>query len=78
MVKAVKGNMIILGLSDENLNRLKKDQPIKFNLQELGLPDYDVVIFNGKTEQDMKTQMIKVGLIHPTETIIKDSNADKN
>jgi translation initiation factor 2 alpha subunit (eIF-2alpha) len=76
MVKALKGNMIILGLSDENIERLKKDQPIKFNLQELGLPDYDVFIFTAKDEQAMY-QMMKQS-INPVTTIIKDSRSDKN
>lgn len=78
MIKAVKGNMLILGLSDENLKRLQQDQPIKFNLKELGLDDIDVLIFNGKDEQAMQKTMIDAGLIHPTKTIIKDSRADKN
>jgi hypothetical protein len=76
MVKALKGNMIILGLSDENINRLKADQPIKFNLQELGLPDLDVLIFTAKDEQTMY-QMMKSS-IHPIKTIIKSDTADKN
>lgn len=76
MVKALKGNMIILGLSEENINRLKQDQPIKFNLQELGLPDFDVLIFTAKDEQEMYKMMKQA--IHPTKTIIKDSRSDKN
>jgi len=78
MIKALKGNMIMLGLSDENVKRLTNDQPIKFNLKELGLFDYEVVIFHGKTEQEMAKMMKDAGLIHPTKTIIKDSNSDKN
>ncbi len=78
MIKALHGNRIILGLSDENLRRLQNDEPIVFNLQELGLPDYEVVIFNGKTEQTMETDMKKAGLIHPTKTIIKSSQAKDN
>ncbi len=78
MIKALQGNRIILGLSDGNLERLKKDEPIKFNLNELGLPDYEVIIFNGKTEQDMHKAMIDANLIHPTKTIIKDSRAKNN
>lgn len=76
MIKALKGKMIVLGLSDENINRLKQDQPIKFNLQELGLPDLDVFIFTAKDEQTMY-EMMK-GAIHPINTIIKSDNADKN
>lgn len=53
MIKLRKDNKIILGLSDENLRRLKDDQPIKFNLKELGLEDVEVIIFNGKDESSM-------------------------
>ena len=53
MLKGLVGNTIILGLSDENLERLKGDEPIYFNLKELGLTDTNVYIFNGKDEQAM-------------------------
>ncbi len=76
MMKAKKGNMLILGLSDENLRRLKNDEPIKFNMVEVGFPDIDVLIFNGKDEQTMR-QMVKAS-IHPYKTIIKDSRAKDN
>lgn len=78
MIKAKKGNMMILGLSDENLKRLKQDQPIKFNMKDIGFDDIDVLIFNGKDEQAMKRMMSDVGLIPPTKTIIKDDNAPNN
>lgn len=76
MMKGLKGNMIFIGLSDENLERLKKDQPIKFNLQDIGLPDYDVFIFNGKDEQTM-FEMVK-DAIDPLKTILKSDNAKNN
>lgn len=60
MIKARKGNLIILGLSDENMKRLKADQPIKFKLKDLKLKlspehydDYEVMIYNGRTEETM-------------------------
>ncbi|NJO63644.1 MAG: hypothetical protein HC836_37280 [Richelia sp. RM2_1_2] len=53
MVKLKKDNTIILGLSDRNIELLKQDKPIKFNLKELGLDDMDVIIFNGKDESAM-------------------------
>lgn len=78
MIKAKKGNMMILGLSDENIKRLKNDQPIKFNMSTLGFPDIWVLIFTGKDEQAMGKTMRDAGMIHPTKTIIQDSNSDKN
>jgi hypothetical protein len=76
MIKAKKGSLILLGLSDTNIERLKKGQPIKFNLQELGLGDYDVLIFYGKDEQSMQQELKE--FIHPFKTIITDSRAKEN
>ena len=76
MVKAKAGNTIFFGLSDVNLEKLKEGKPIKFNLNELGLQDIDVVIFHGKTEEEMY-QMFKE-TINPFKTILKDSNAKNN
>ncbi len=45
--------MLILGLSHENLDRLKADQPIKFNLKELNMGDVEVMIFAAKDESTM-------------------------
>ncbi|MGC3945292.1 MAG: hypothetical protein QM762_12400 [Chryseolinea sp.] len=53
MIKALKDKTIVLGLSETNIQKLKQDLPIKFNLKELGLTDHDVVIFYGKSESDM-------------------------
>jgi hypothetical protein len=75
MVKALTKDTIILGLSDENLKRLKNGEPIKFNLNELGLDNMNVVIFNGKDEQEMY-KMFKDN-INPFTTVMKNSNADK-
>jgi hypothetical protein len=59
MIKARKGKTIILGLSDENIDRLKKGQPILFNMKkDLELEDYDVLIFNGRTEESMYESML--------------------
>lgn len=76
MVKALKGNLIILGLSDENIKRLQQDEPIKFNLKELGLPDFDVLIFTAKDEQKM-FEMMKSS-IHPIKTILKSDRPNQN
>jgi hypothetical protein len=76
MLKARKGNSIILGLSDMNLTRLKMGQPIKFNLKELGLSDHDVFIFNGKDERTMK-EMLK-GNIGPDTKYSDTSNTPLN
>ncbi len=53
MMKLKKGNLVVLGLSDENMKRLSKGEPIKFNLQSLEMPNIDIFIFNGRTEESM-------------------------
>ena len=60
MVKGLLGDAILIGLSDENVKRLKKGQPIKFNLVELGLEPRDVVIVHGKTEDSIHAELEKV------------------
>lgn len=60
MIKARAGNLVIIGLSDENLDKLRDDKPIKFNAGELGLnDDLDIIIFNGRTEKEMAEMVMK-------------------
>lgn len=76
MLKLRKGKSMVIGLSDENMRRLKDNQPIKFNMNVLGFPDIEVYIFNGKDEQAMAA-MFK-DQIDPLKTIIIDDNAPNN
>jgi len=71
MLKAVKGNNLILGLSDMNIAKLKLGQPIKFNTKELGLGDLNIYIFTAKDEKTMKEMLS--GQIGP-ETEFKDTS----
>jgi len=57
MIKAKNKTSIILGLSDENMRRLSEGQPIKFNLSEFNMSPMDVLIFNGRTEEDMEKEL---------------------
>ena len=52
MIKArsTKGDLI-LGLSEENVKRLKDGQPIKFNMKEILGIDAECVIMYGETER---------------------------
>lgn len=54
MIKAIKGNIIVLGLSARNMKYLRDDKPIVFNLNELKLPDYYVIIFWGRDAEACK------------------------
>ena len=53
MLKARKGNLLIFGLSDLNVERLKEGKPISFNGKDLKLPEFDILIFHAKDEEAM-------------------------
>lgn len=55
--------LLILGLSAENMARLLSDQPISFDLAELGLPPARVVIVGGQTEEIITGQLTGHGLL---------------
>jgi hypothetical protein len=55
---------VVLGLSHENLRRLKDDQPIVISGESLHLPDVDsIYIFAGETEQSMTRELHAHGII---------------
>jgi hypothetical protein len=76
MIKLRKGNVLIFGITDKNVEKLKKDQPIKFNLNELGMDDITVFIVHGKDEQKLY-EMFK-DQIDPLKTIITDTRSPNN
>lgn len=69
--------MLLLGLSHENLNRLRGGEPIKFNQQEVGFTDdVEVLIFAGKTEAEIVAEFEQRGLIN--DQTIKTGVPDAN
>jgi hypothetical protein len=76
MVRAKAKNLALMGLSDRNVELLKEGKPISFNLKEIGFSeDINIVIFHGKTEEDMKNHLIKEGMVVPS-TVIKEKYDD--
>jgi len=67
VIKAVgstgDGPLLLLGLSGENVTRLMADEPIRFDLAELGLPPMVVVIVGGRTEEAIAEYLHKTGLL---------------
>lgn len=59
MVKGMIGETVLIGLSNENIRRLKKQLPMKFNLSELGLEDREIVIMHGTTEKAILEKLEK-------------------
>lgn len=55
--------LLVLGLSAENVRRLLADEPITFNLSELGLPPAQVIIVGGPTEDAIMGLLAGRGLL---------------
>ena len=50
------------GISEENVKRLKDDNPILINLEDLSDVVGDVVIFYGETEEQMEEKLRALGI----------------
>ena len=69
--KDTKRQVIGLGLSEENVVRLRQGRPIHVDLLELGLPwQAEVLIFYGVTEQALREEL--AGLIGPETEVHND------
>lgn len=75
MIKATMGtdrsagpDVLLLGLSWQNLDRLRKGQPIAFDMAEVDLPPMKVMIFADETEEKIMAAFEGKGLID-NETI---------
>lgn len=58
--------LVVLGLSGENITRLMADEPIWFNLAELGFSSVEVLIVGGRTEDSIVTDLQDAGVITTT------------
>lgn len=65
MLKAVNDRLVLLGLSDANIERLQDGQPIIFDGTMIGLPNKRVIIVHGKNEQTIAQALVKAGAIGP-------------
>lgn len=63
MIKARAGNLLIFGISDENIRRLREGDPMRFSLEVLELPELQVLIFWGATLKDMTDTLKRFGTI---------------
>lgn len=69
--KTADGRKLLgLGLSHENLKRLKANKPIRFKGEPLGLDGIDVLIFAGATEISMAKNLDPA---ITAQTIIRDT-----
>lgn len=70
LARTPKGPYLLVGLSEENVLRLKNDRPLVVGLKEFGLPSVEgtLFMFYGRTELEMATMLQRGGLIDPVET----------
>lgn len=74
MIKFVADTMIGLGLSEENIKRLKKGSPIMIKASALKI-ERDIFICYGKTELDILSHLKQIGLVNE-KTEIKTDNTN--
>ncbi len=70
MLKARGGNMVLIGLSRMNVERLLDDMPIRFAGEEVGIPGLVFVIVGGETEQAIAEQLRAIGAVGQHTTVI--------
>lgn len=73
MIKAKFGDTgLLIGLSEENVKRLKAGQPIAFDMSAVGLPPGRCVIIYGQTEDRIAKDLADGGFL-PALSEIKGS-----
>lgn len=82
MFKAViyheESPLLLLGLTDGNLHRLKNSQPIQVDMQAMGMEKLGRVgIIWGPTVADIEGELRQAGLIGPKTKIINDLQLDE-
>lgn len=60
------GTMIILGLSHENLSRLKAGKSLEVDMREFGYENGLVFLFSEETEQKMVDALVEMGVQLPS------------
>jgi hypothetical protein len=62
--------LLLLGLSKTNIERLQAKQPIHFCGEGVGLPNLDVAIMFGETEQAMYDELKENGMVGEGTSIV--------
>lgn len=63
--------LIGLGLSEGNIQRLKRGEPIHIHFEELNLPHpYELLVFYGATEEEMARELKP--MIRPETKVFED------
>ena len=67
-MKTTEGRRVVLGLSHENLKRLRRGESLWVDLDELGVTGVTCLIFSGKDETAM-TEMVKSNIGAETRVV---------
>jgi hypothetical protein len=59
--KAGGKDLVILGLSRANVDRLMDNQPIMFDMAQLGFPNQTLVICGGETNESINEDLRSIG-----------------
>ena len=68
-----KRKVILLGLSEGNLMRLREKKPIIIHAEEMMI-DHDIIICWGQTEEALAKEL---GHLISSETVVRDHRDDK-
>jgi hypothetical protein len=67
MLKARSGNLVVFGLSEENVKRLKEGKPLLIDGSQVGIEGVDILIMHGETELHIRDELIEKGVIRESK-----------
>lgn len=77
--KTQEGKQVLLfGLSEENIIHLRMKQPILVVGEEMGIPDFDIVIIWGQTEDDIIKELADNTMITDKTKVEDDREISDN
>lgn len=65
--------LVVLGLSDMNVQRMREGKPIHILAEEIGMSGFTIYIITGKDEAEMEKMLGP--FIHPRHTEVQDHRA---
>lgn len=73
MIRARAGNVVLLGITRGNIERLMKGQPMHISGDDpaIGLPGITIAIMYGETEDAIATELREHGLVDQ-RTVVED------
>lgn len=76
MIKAkISDGSVLLGLSDENLRRLKDGSPIVLDLAEIDMPPLKITNMAGATPESILSMLRKTGMVTPATRMLGEGGS---